>query len=141
MFDKIKPIIHRVIAITAVALSCMFFASSLLAIMEDDYTLQTIFSVVLAGSAVLISFIWMWLSFQVRNVVYHYNDKIVSMYAGYLVHSLRVDGKLADKYTKWLWNVNTELSAKIDKDARIAVKVEPLNVISFKLYGSRYKKN
>ena len=138
--DKGKPIIHRIISILAVVFACVFFAMSILSILEGDDRVNTILKVVLSGAAVLVSFIWLWLAFQVKYVEYHYNDKIISIYAGYIAHTLRVDGKLADKHGQWLLNVNTQLSAKIDKDVKIVVRIEPLNVVSFKLLGDKYLK-
>jgi hypothetical protein len=138
--DKAKPIVHRIISILAVVFACVFFAVSILSVLEGETSVNSVLKVVLSGAAVLVSFIWLWLAFQVRYVEYHYNDKIVSIYAGFMAHTLRVDGKLADKHGQWLLNVNKQLYANLDNGVKIVVKIEPLNVVSFKVLGVKYKK-
>lgn len=138
--DKAKPIVHRIISILAVVFACVFFAVSILSVLEGETSVNSVLKVVLSGAAVLVSFIWLWLAFQVRYVEYHYNDKIVSIYAGFMAHTLRVDGKLADKHGQWLLNVNKQLYANLDNGVKIVVKIEPLNVVSFKVLGAKYKR-
>ncbi len=141
MFEKIMVILHKIIAIIAVVASCLFFAISLLAVIDGASGLNAIAQVVLAGACVLISVIWVWLAFQVRCKEYNYNDKIISVYAGYFRHTLRVDGRLASKYNKWLSAINVELSATLDENTKIIAKIQPLNIITFRLYSQKYLKN
>ena len=141
MIEKCVVVVHKIIAILAVIASCVFFALSLLTVIDGASGLNIIAQVILSGACVLVSVIWVWLSFQVRCKEYNYNDKVITVYAGYFRHTLKVDGRLASKYNQWLWGVNVELSATLDENTRIVAKIQPLNTITFRLYSQKYLKS
>lgn len=137
MFEKSMPVIHKIIAIIAVVASCVVFALSMFDIMDGKHDIETIGMVILSGLCVLISVVWIWLSFQIKYKEYQYNDKLVTIYAGYLKHTLRIDKKLVSRRHQWLWNVDGELSSIVDDKSRIVVRLQPMNLISLKLYSRK----
>ena len=137
MFEKSMPIFHRILAIFAIVASCVYFAITMLEIMNGKHDFEAVVTVIFTGLCILISVLWVWLSFQIKYKEYHYNDKLITIYAGFVRHTFRVDGKLVSKHNQWLTNVDAELSGLVDDKSRLAVRIQPLNLISLKMYTKK----
>lgn len=89
---------------------------------------------------VIVALVIFIMSFFLSYKEYQYNTKTISIYAGFIHHTLRVDGKKCDEYNTLSSYVPIVLLTTLEDGTKIEAKISLSNRITLKINDKLYEK-
>ena len=128
MNEETKIWLHRIICTLFLSLSIFIDIRFFLEIDTFIIIFFPLFSLVLFLNSLTLSF-----------KCFRYQDKIISVYAGFIHHTLRINSEIYDEQTTLITFTPIKLSTKLENNIEINATISTLNRISIKINNKLIK--